>query len=141
MFFYFETEPTSYPSQIPTEPSISPTKVPTTNPSHTPSEPSISPTEMPTAMPTLPWCFPTCESANCINENENSHCLDQRPWGCRTCEYGYWKESNDHPCVSCDVIPNCNNCKNYAGCVSCKSGYRKTWDTSCGYGVNICKEI
>ena len=74
-------------------------------------------------------CIPKCSinDYNCLN-NEN-------------CIYGYWKESNEYPCVSCDIISNCNKCGDYAGCIECNEGYKKEWYNNCGIGINVCKKI
>jgi len=83
-------------------------------------------------------CISKCSTINCNNENENIHCIDQRKWGCRECENGYWKESNSHPCVSCNLISNCNKCGDFAGCIECKNGYKKMWHNNCGVGISVC---
>ena len=86
-------------------------------------------------------CVKPCEHEKCLGYNENPHCLDEQTWGCNTCEAGYWRESLHHPCVSCNIIPNCSSCSNYSGCNICKNGYKRIWDTSCGYGIGICVKI
>ena len=84
-------------------------------------------------------CINECTKKGCVGENPD--CIDEESSGCRTCADGFWKESNNHPCVSCDIINNCSECKNHAGCITCDPGFRKTWDTSCGYGINICLQV
>ena len=90
-------------------------------------------------------CIERCESNNCINPNDNPFCINQQSWGCTTCQNGYFKPSNNHPCVSCNIIDNCNSCNQYSssGCISCNSGYRKKWKNfnECGYGYNVCELI
>ena len=85
-------------------------------------------------------CVEECPTNNCNGEGENPHCLNQQGWGCVECEIGYWKESHNYPCVLCDIIPHCDECGDFAGCIDCAPGYKKRWDTSCGYGISICIE-
>ena len=82
-------------------------------------------------------CIDKCETPRCIGENP--HCETPQSWGCAQCKDGYWKESNDHPCVSCDIIPNCNTCENNIGCSDCNEGYEKVWFDNCGINIHVCR--
>ena len=131
---------------------MNPSNIPTFNPSYAPTfNPSYIPTLEPSYAPTI-WtsheCIAYCETDNCLGNNENPYCSQQitysifpsLEYGCGNCQNGYWIQSKNQPCVSCDIIPNCLKCKNYIGCDVCEPGYTKTLDKSCGYEINYCHE-
>ena len=79
-----------------------------------------------------------CPTDNCVGLGVNPNCIDQRLWGCRICANNYWKENNDYPCISCNLIPNCIECVDFHGCNTCASGYTLRWTNNCQFPLRIC---
>ena len=78
-----------------------------------------------------------CDTNPC-DCSSDANCNDCQSWGCNSCNYGYYKQSFGHPCVSCDAAFDykCVTCTDWQGCTECVYGYSVAWDNDCG--TNIC---
>ena len=79
---------------------------------------------------------------SCDDGYENKNCnICHNGQGCSQCEYGYIKDSNNYPCVNCQLVfrDGCIHCSDYNENNQCIDGYDFVKDNYCDNGVNYCK--
>ena len=60
------------------------------------------------------------------------NCANCQSWGCAQCKSAYYKMGNLMRCQSCsDNYPNCAQCGDWNGCISCNYGYSLEWSSEC----------
>ena len=75
---------------------------------------------------------PSYDSTEYSDCGGDTHCANCQAWGCAQCENGYYKMGNLQRCQSCiDNYPNCQQCSDWNGCVTCDDGFQVVWDGDC----------
>ena len=135
---YSPTDPTMTPTSKPTkDPTIDPTKTPTKEPTNYPSN---SPSMAPTASPL--WVNPCLnDPCTCDEDPLCSNCsLIENNCDIDGCEMNSFKIDTNFPCSNCKQTfgIECNWCRNYIGCMACRYGYTRVYDSM--ENLYYCKE-
>ena len=122
-------DPTPQPTPNPVDPTPKPTPQPS-DPTVAPVPPTPRPTNAPVDAP--PAECPNYDSTVYSSCSGDVNCANCQPWGCAQCNTGYYKMGNLQRCQSCTAnYPNCQQCSDWNGCVSCNSPYQLQWNPTC----------